>query len=71
MLQGAIQHVVGLVNERKVGRCGFNLGAYTQPHPFLVIEATASVHLSAQPETSLPMRPLTVAQKTCSRQAEK
>ena len=41
-----------------------------QPKPFLVTEATASVHFSAQPETFLPMRPLNIAHKKCSRQAE-
>ena len=42
-----------------------------QPEPFLVTKATASVHFSAQPETLLPMRPLNIAHKKCSRQAEK
>jgi len=42
-----------------------------QPKPYLVTEATASVHSSAQPETCLPMRPLHIARKERSRRAEK
>jgi hypothetical protein len=41
--------------------------------PFLVTETTASVHLSAQPETFLPMQPPKIAHKKykkCSPQAE-
>ena len=37
----------------------------------LVTEPTASVHFSYQPKTCLRMRPLTIAHKECSRQAEK
>jgi len=42
-----------------------------QLEPPLVAEATASIHFSAQPETLLPVEPLNIANKKCSRQAEK
>ena len=43
------------------------------PQSFLVTEATAGVHFSAQPETILSMRPpsIALANKMCSCQAEK
>jgi hypothetical protein len=39
--------------------------------PFLVTEATASVHFSLQPEKLLPMRHLNISHKCCSRPAGK
>jgi hypothetical protein len=41
-----------------------------QPEPFMVTEATPSVHFSAQPDTALSMKHPYVAHKKCSRQAE-
>jgi len=51
-------------------------GPYTRPlpsspEPFLVTEATSSVHFSAQPETCLSLNSLNIAHKKCSRLAEK
>jgi len=42
-----------------------------QPEPLLFTEARASVLFSAQPATFMPMQPLNIAHKMCSRQAEK
>ena len=55
------------------GRQGLTLVHLSaQPKPFLVTEATASVHFSAQPETFSPMRPPNSPQKvlTLSRKVD-
>jgi hypothetical protein len=71
--QRELDHVIrqaGELSRTAGGRQGITLiHLSAQPEPLSVIEATASVHFSAQPETILRKKLPNTANEECSRQA--